>query len=85
MSENVKALNLPEMRHQLAFYVERENKAIRLLSLVGPARLDAAVREVERRAELFAEVRLSSPKRGEHPELAAFDSVINDAACGRLS
>ena len=79
------AVNLPEVRRQIAFYVERENKAIRLLVLVGPARLDAAVREVERRAALFAEVRASSPKRGEHPELAAFDSVINDATFGRLS
>lgn len=62
-----------------------EAATMRLLVVSGAADFPLATQEVDRREELFAKVRRGSPRRHEHPRLAALESVAHDAAQGRLS
>lgn len=61
-----------------------------LLALLGPSVgpsvvVDAVTDEVERRTRLFADLRTASPRAGQHPRLAALQSVTADVLAGRFA
>lgn len=74
----------------LSHAVEVDRATTNLLALLGPAVgpsrvVDAVTDEVERRTRLFADLRATSPRAGEHPRLAALQSVTADVLAGRFA
>ena len=68
-----------------AFTAEREHLTGSLFASLPRESWDAALDEVQRRAEVFAEVQRSSPSGvARHPMLAALESVASDAKRGWL-
>lgn len=66
----------------VAFAAEQERLTVSLFVSLPPASWDVALAEVERRADLFADMRAASPLPGRHPMLSALESVVADAVRG---
>lgn len=69
---------------RVAFDLQLQEAAMKLALVLPPDRMQEAFAEVERRAELFGRIRSSSPNSGEHPQLAALESVTADVTYGRI-